>query len=387
MKPCKKPCPRGTVCNLDTGRCVKRSGARGHEFLTAPRNAEGRRILNVISQEYIKNARNVYESPEGTYSVKSLANLVYHARFAPRDHSGPRLPPRFPLRSGMAMTPEEQTTILHRARALGWTPDGTVAEKVRKEIEERWYAALASSSMAAVRRYIDAGVDVNSGKGLKGHTPLSIAIARGSMPVFTMLIEAGADPNVPVPAGSTHVLQAIHFDRPEMLRELLAAGATIDITALTLAMEKKHVHLVKVFLDAGADTEIRTTEGKTLLMLAVDMEHIPMITMLLAGGAKVDATDARGTTVLMMAVIRKSPEMVDVLLADGHPTIDARDVTGSTALILAAAVNRMSIVNQLLVAGADINARNKAGMTALGIASERRYTPIITFLRASGGLL
>ena len=395
-----------------------------------PRNANGHRILNVITQDYIEHQNNVYDSPHGTYSAKSLANVVFDARFRTLPvGSGPRREPKFPLRANKPMTSFEQTDILKQARAGGWVPDDRLTRLARDEIRLRWHNALVSGNVTMVRKLIEGGVDVNSTEGLNSHTPLSIVTLHTAHPtaVIAMLIAAGADVNAVVAlTGNTHLGYAIHMNRLDVMSQLLAAGAHVDAvdgqgqlalvraavkeneeftkrllaagatvdaktrwgdTALAIAADRKNVRVVKVLLDAGADTEVGAESGgDTPLMRAVQYGHVPLTTMLLAAGANVNVADDRGTTVLMTAVLHKRPDVVAALLR-AHPVIDARDVTGTTALIFAAAVNRVSIVNQLLEAGADITARNKAGHTPLGIALERRFDAMAGFLRIAGGVL
>ena len=69
-------------------------------------------------------------------------------------------------------------------------------------------------------------------------------------------------------------------------------------------------------------------------------------------------------TPLMLAVENNSPEMVQTLLQAGA-NVDAKDKDGKTALMYAARNPTSDIVNILLKYGADVHAKDKDGHNAL----------------------
>ena len=64
-------------------------------------------------------------------------------------------------------------------------------------------------------------------------------------------------------------------------------------------------------------------------------------------------------------------ELVKLLLAKGAD-VNAVDDQGNTALMLAANAGEFQIVASLIDAGANVNAKNKEGLTALGLARESK---------------
>jgi len=104
-------CPPGKIRNPRTGHCVKKTGRTARSII--PRNANGARLFNVVSQEYIPSWAHVYESNQGPYDVRSLANMI--------DHAGAESP-KFPLGTRREMTDNERIEIMARARQLRWRP-------------------------------------------------------------------------------------------------------------------------------------------------------------------------------------------------------------------------------------------------------------------------
>lgn len=96
------------------------------------------------------------------------------------------------------------------------------------------------------------------------------------------LLKSGADPNHGNGFGKTPLMVAAHFDRPDAVKSLLAAGAkvgTVTIassapwfgapkrtarTALMYAAENASATTIKVLLDAGADPTAKDSEGNDL---------------------------------------------------------------------------------------------------------------------------
>jgi len=87
------------------------------------------------------------------------------------------------------------------------------------------HEAAVTGNLAAVRRHIAAGSDLNAPDPTGGSTPLIIAATFGRTDVARALIDAGADVNRRNSEGSTALLSAALFCRTEIVEALLAAGA------------------------------------------------------------------------------------------------------------------------------------------------------------------
>ena len=63
---------------------------------------------------------------------------------------------------------------------------------------------------------------------------------------------------------------------------------------------------------------------------------------------------------------------------------DAANTHGSTALLLAAQIGHLEVVRLLLEAGADKDAANKKGLTALRVAAQNGHWEVVRLLREVG---
>ena len=96
---------------------------------------------------------------------------------------------------------------------------------------------------------------------------------------------------------------------------------------------------------------------------------------------KLDKTVAN--KLLIYAAMKGQASVVEKLLEYGAE-IDARNEAGTTALMLAADCGQASVVEKLLEYGADINARNETGTTALMIVVNSRQASVVEKLLKYG---
>ncbi len=121
----------------------------------------------------------------------------------------------------------------------------------------------------------------------------------------------------------------------------------------------------------------RTFAGKDReLCVAVSDNEPDQVKRLLASGANIDArsrgSHTDGMTMLILAVWHRWGRESVQLLIDAGADVNARDERGNTALIYAAearpAIN-LAVTEMLVKAGADVNIKGEDGMTALMYAA------------------
>lgn len=194
------------------------------------------------------------------------------------------------------------------------------------------------------------------------------------------------------------------LDRVEIAKLLLNAGADKDAmaffgTALRLAVKAQNTNLVKLLLASGANKEAKDTyEHTTALISAAQLGSVGMVEFLLAAGANTETIDANdsgkikadGLSPTTWVFLR--PSDFDSLIPDS-PT-KAMPLNHATALIHAAGSKRpqelgatdsdcASVVKLLLKAGADKEAKDHWGHTALAAAAYNGHTNIVGILLAS----
>lgn len=148
-------------------------------------------------------------------------------------------------------------------------------------------------------------------------------------------------------------------------------------TVLTKAVEGGKEKCVKLLLDAGADINLPNKEGRTPLMVLLrlfsgeDKHRIEILKMLLDRGAKLDVRDSKGDAALIYAVKSRSALAVEMVLEKCTKTdLDVQDNDGKTALMHAICNKQWTNAGKLLEKGASPNVQDNAGKTALMYAVE-----------------
>lgn len=120
-------------------------------------------------------------------------------------------------------------------------------------------------------------------------------------------------------------------------------------------------------LERGAPVHARDAQGNTPLLLAASYGDATLLRVLLDRGADVNATNASGST----ALLRAAPDFAKIkLLVDRGAQVNVRSALGHTPLMVTArSANSHEAVEFLLAHGADVNATNIDGATALMAAA------------------
>jgi len=223
--------------------------------------------------------------------------------------------------------------------------------------------------------------------------------------------------------------QAVKTSDADRVRQLLDAGADVNVreqglqwTALHWAAFRGDKEIAALLISRGAEVDAQAPWYSTPLYLAADMCHLGVVKQLIAEGAEVNVkSNGSGYTPLHRAawgmVARRSgrdpaakyKEIVDVLIANGAE-INARDNDGRTALDQAtwsgkggtAALLRkhggkhgtidgavyggdIEAVKDFLANGVDVNVKGGSIMgTPLHFAAQGGHKDIVELLLAKG---
>ncbi len=167
---------------------------------------------------------------------------------------------------------------------------------------------------------------------------------------------------------------------PEQFQACIDSGADVNVRSKgertplhKLASINKNFKLIKLLVDAGANTEAREDSlGLAPLHLAAGINKTPeMITALLDAGANVHVRMNGGFTPLHSAALsNKNPEIIKTL-ADSGADLNAQDWSKSTPLHFAARnTKNPEVIIALIKAGADGKAKDKWGKKPLDYAEE-----------------
>ncbi len=119
------------------------------------------------------------------------------------------------------------------------------------------------------------------------------------------------------------------------------------------------------YADSMPDVEARDADERTLLSVAALRGSVKVTQRLLDRGASTKARDSYGFLPLELAARTGSAATVRELLQGGADINGRGGDLGGTALDEAIIQNHPDIVNLLLASGADVNARDRLGETAL----------------------
>lgn len=185
---------------------------------------------------------------------------------------------------------------------------------------------------------------------------------------------------------------AAQHNQLEIAKLLIQRGADPDnaeqfpYSALYIAVCKGYVDIAELFLRSGADPNERVNyQGKFscyLMHCAVLSNNIRMINILVENGAKVNLYDKNGNSPLALAVYLHQPPTIDYFLKLGAFTNSLQSKVHP--LHLAVANSDAETVSKLLRFGAELEATDEHGKTALYTAVEKNNLPIAQILLTNG---
>ena len=219
-----------------------------------------------------------------------------------------------------------------------------VNQKSQSDIIPLNYAVQYNSNPEIVQYLLDSGADINN-VNIAGEFPIMQAIhnRQDVEPeiLISMLLEAGADPNIGL-KNDLHPLSSAINQRLdiEIIEKLIEAGSEVNFedqfgeTPLVSSANYRDLELMELLLDSGADPNMKNYQGYTALTAATSFDtSIEVVEMLLEAGVDVNATANNGETALMQAALfSDDPEIIKKLLEYGaDPTIE--DDEGRDALV------------------------------------------------------
>jgi ankyrin repeat protein len=227
-----------------------------------------------------------------------------------------------------------------------------------------WAARLDRVDLVQTLVRAKAQVNVTNRYGV---TPLALASINGSAAVIDLLLKAGADPNTAGPDGETVLMLAARTGRPEAVELLVAKGADVNAsetwqgeTALMWAAAENHPEVVALLAKTGAELNARSTIPE---FPKVKVDAATMVFTALPKG---------GFTALLLAARQGASHGVRAL-AEAGADLNAIDPDGTTALNMAVINAHYDVAALLLEKGANPNIGDSAGMTPLYAAIDMRH--------------
>jgi ankyrin repeat protein len=260
----------------------------------------------------------------------------------------------------------------------GGLPDRGRRAEAKGGMTPLLYAAR-DGRLAAARRLIDAGADLEL-PDANGIRPLLMAALNNKMDVARLLLSKGANVNADDFWGRTPLWAAVEYRNLDMNNVEVEAPKDNGVDRGPILV------FIKELIDAGANVNARTRE-------------LPPPRRWLYSLNDVSWVDFTGQTPFLRAALSGDTATMKLLVQRGaDPNLPT--LAGTTPLMAAAGVNwtvgqtytespqaLIDAVNLCLELGADINATNSMGLTALLGAANRGSNDLIELLVKRGAKL
>ena len=237
---------------------------------------------------------------------------------------------------------------------------------------------VRTKNLKGIQQCINKGIPI-SVLDDNGKTPLDVAFENlddeESVEIAAELIMGGAD----------EVATDFSYFQDAMLARNVNSRFDDGQTPLHLAAIYGHNAIAKYLLENNADTTVQDSSGATPLHEAVRYGNVEIAKSLLNSGANVNARDNLGKTPVMLILPKDKTAEIYKLLIAYRADLTQKDMFGDTVLHTASMLNVGENTFRILIdAGADIDARNKEGVTPLAIAVQKNDLETVRLLTAAG---
>ena len=161
--------------------------------------------------------------------------------------------------------------------------------------------------------------EVVEAKDERGFTALQEAVRLNNSDVVKFLLQNDADTQKNYEDGNTILLYALQENvQPEIIETLIKYGADVNkqndsgVSPLQLAIKKNDKEIIEILLDNKAKVNAMDKNGQPLLFLA--QKHLNIVSLLLDAGADPDIAGNNGNLLLLEALKNKDDELALLLL-------------------------------------------------------------------------
>lgn len=259
--------------------------------------------------------------------------------------------------------------------------------KVKPATQEKLFLPKASSKersqgvadaekfLKIVEALLHAGAPVPNGE-------LCVAARRGYTPLALLLIRHGADVNYDPPMG-TPLENAVESGDLEIIEALIRAGADIHHWGFKGGLVERAVSVgqpaaADALLAAGVNANAQKAKGSTALLHAVTERKLDFVKKLLGAGADVNQKGA------IICGDFGDPEVSDEGMFRTTHIPNPPFARDATPLIVATRRGYADVAQVLIAAGAELEAVDQEGFTALAHATKSNNQELIRLLSRLG---
>lgn len=228
--------------------------------------------------------------------------------------------------------------------------DAKLPERKNRPAGERLLMLAAEAgTLPVVRLLVSHGADVDAANQFR-QTALLYAIRANNAPIVSFLLRAGADPNLRMSDGDS------------LLSEAARKGIDIKIT--------------RELLKAGANPLAASHAGSTALHVAAFQDRLDVAKLLLKAGANPNARDRDAHGPISCAILRANWALASFLAKN-----NADPKKQPEALGVAAAAGHTRLVGQLVDQGWDATSKSHQNHTPIWHAQKGRRKAIVALLQ------
>jgi ankyrin repeat protein len=353
-------------------------------------------ILSVAPQTINRfGIRSAGFSPDGKYSIA----IVRHPMLFSMPGGGSDAPCDVYLFDVSGRELKSKSFEMVQLVSVGWYGDivkvGMFDEWKLPKIDNiniLLFSAAYTGNLAEVQKLLAKNPDIYF-KTYLNQTLLHAAAVGGNPKILQLFLQKGMDVKEIDKEGKTPLHAAAGGKSGGAIDLLLANGADIEAvdgteykrTPLNLAAESANAEAMKALIDRGADVSDRKILLATINRFQSQPAKKEMIELLLGKGAKIPSG------LLYSAMSYGSIDLAKLLIDRGADVNEFDDYDNTTLLMRIVQPNtgispslKPALVKLFLSKGADVNARNKNGQTALSIADKSSTPEIIELLKQHG---
>lgn len=248
------------------------------------------------------------------------------------------------------------------------------------------FYAISKGDPSAIQLFHQRGWDLNENSNYYDSTIIEAVNRAKNLDVLKALIGCGADLDAPAHDESTALMVACERGRPDIVRLLVESGAGVNhqdrwgntaimrtITPGGRGSKKRILECVQTLLDHNADINLTDMEGETAVFMAMKEYNDWFFDFLAKSGANIELPNKNGSNLLQYAAIRNDLDACMKLVSLGA-NVNARNGVGYTALHFAVLQKiNYGILEFLVSKGADVSIKDNFGETYMDIIQSRHY--------------
>ena len=252
----------------------------------------------------------------------------------------------------------------------------------------RFIKACAAGNYDLARKMIDIKIDINA-RDRRGYSALIWAVDKKRERITDLLLENGADANLSDSYGYSPLIWAIERNDLCCVRKLIDYKADIDradnngITPLMWTVIKKRHDIARQLIKSGCDTGKFDHKGYSALSYAIEKKLDNFIELTAAASEKSVIDNPLPRPLILWAAARSRTALIKLAVTRGAE-LNAKDEYGRTALMHCINSRNIDAVALLINSGADINLCDNSGAGALIYAVNNWFYDIARLLLEAG---